>query len=71
MMSATFRNLRKVLLKKYCIRLLLYVSVALHVALLSLFLFSLEDGGLQMYEVVGRIFSMGLVTTFAINWLMN
>ena len=47
--------------------LLLYVSVALHVALLSLFLFSLEDGGLQMYEVVGRIFSMGLVTTFAIN----
>lgn len=47
--------------------LVLYVSVALHLALLSLFLFSLEDGGLQIYEVVGRVLSMGLVTTFAIN----
>lgn len=45
----------------------LYVSVALHLVLLSLFLFSLEDGTLQMYEVVGRVLSMGLVTTFAIN----
>ena len=45
----------------------LYVSVGLHLALLSLFLFSLEDGTLQMYEVVGRVLSMGLVTTFAIN----
>ena len=47
--------------------LVLYVSVALHLALLSLFLFSLEDGALQIYEVVGRVLSMGLVTTFAIN----
>tara|TARA_B100001093_G_scaffold360267_1_gene344985 strand:+ start:3095 stop:4132 length:1038 start_codon:yes stop_codon:yes gene_type:complete len=47
--------------------LVLYVSVALHMVLLSLFLFSLEDGTLQMYEVVGRVLSMGLVTTFAIN----
>ena len=47
--------------------LVLYVSVGLHLALLSLFLFSLEDGTLQTYEVVGRVFSMGLVTTFAIN----
>ena len=47
--------------------LVLYVSVALHLVLLSLFLFSLEDGTLQMYEVVGRVLSMGLVTTFAIN----
>lgn len=47
--------------------LVLYVSVALHLVLLSLFLFSLEDGALQIYEVVGRVLSMGLVTTFAIN----
>ena len=47
--------------------LVLYVSVALHLVLLSLFLFSLEDRALQMYEVVGRVISMGLVTTFAIN----
>ena len=47
--------------------LVLYVSVALHLVLLSLFLFSLEDVTLQMYEVVGRVLSMGLVTTFAIN----
>lgn len=47
--------------------LVLYVSVALHLALLSFFLFSLEDKTLQIYEVVGRVLSMGLVTTFAIN----
>ena len=47
--------------------LVIYVSVALHLALLSFFLFSLEDRTLQVYEVVGRVLSMGLVTTFAIN----
>ena len=47
--------------------LVLYVSVALHLVLLSLFLFSLEDESLQIYEVIGRVLSMGLVTTFAIN----
>ena len=47
--------------------LVLYVSVALHVVLLCLFLFSLEDGTLQTHEVIGRVLSMGLVTTFAIN----
>lgn len=53
--------------KNFAYDLVLYVSVALHLALLSLFLFSLEDGALQIYEVVGRVLSMGLVTTFAIN----
>ena len=47
--------------------LVLYVSVALHLVLLSLFIFSLKDTSLQTYEVVGRVLSMGLVTTFAIN----
>ncbi len=47
--------------------LVLYVSVALHLVLLSLFIFSLKDASLQTYEVVGRVLSMGLVTTFAIN----
>lgn len=47
--------------------LILYISVGLHLALLCIFLFSLKDSSLQIYEVVGRVFSMGLVTTFAIN----
>ena len=47
--------------------LILYISVGLHLVLLCVFLFSLEDASLQIYEVVGRVFSMGLVTTFAIN----
>ena len=47
--------------------LILYISVGLHLVLLCVFLFSLEDASLQMYEVVGRVLSMGLVTTFAIN----
>ena len=47
--------------------IILYVSVGLHLVLLSLFLFSLEDATLQTNEVVGRVLSMGLVTTFAIN----
>ena len=47
--------------------LVLYISVALHLVLLSFFLFSLKDPTLQIYEVVGRVLSMGLVTTFAIN----
>ena len=47
--------------------LILYISVGLHLVLLCIFLFSLEDASLQIYEVVGRVLSMGLVTTFAIN----
>ena len=47
--------------------LILYISVGLHLVLLCVFLFSLQDASLQIYEVVGRVLSMGLVTTFAIN----
>ena len=46
--------------------LVLYVSVALHLVLLSLFFF-FRRRTLQMHEVIGRVLSMGLVTTFAIN----
>ena len=34
---------------------------------LSMYLFSLPESGLMLYEVVGRTLSMGLLTTFAIN----
>ena len=66
MISATFQNLRKVLQKNIVYDLILYISVGLHLALLCIFLFLLKDSSLQIYEVVGRVFSMGLVT-FAIN----
>lgn len=45
----------------------LYLSVGTHLVLLSMFLFSVQEPGLHAYEVIGRILSMGLVTTFAIN----
>jgi len=47
--------------------LVLYLSVATHLFLLGLFLFSLQESRLFTYEIVGRVLSMGLVTTFAIN----
>lgn len=45
----------------------LYFSVALHIFLLTIFLFSITDKSLETYEIVGRTLSMGLLTTFAIN----
>jgi len=45
----------------------LYLSVGIHLVLLSMFLFSVQEPGLQTYELIGRILSMGLLTTFAIN----
>ena len=45
----------------------LYMSVATQIALLGLFLFSLQDPSLVAFDIVGRILSMGLLTTFAIN----
>ena len=45
----------------------LYLSVGTHLLLLYMFLFSLQESGLQVYELIGRILSMGLLTTFAIN----
>jgi alkane 1-monooxygenase len=47
--------------------LVLYLSVGIHLVLLCMFLFSLQESGLQAYEITGRILSMGLLTTFAIN----
>tara|TARA_B100000780_G_C21115077_1_gene451035 strand:+ start:250 stop:1308 length:1059 start_codon:yes stop_codon:yes gene_type:complete len=46
---------------------ILYMSVATQIALLALFLFSLQDPSLVPFDIVGRILSMGLLTTFAIN----
>ena len=46
---------------------LLYLSVGIHLVLLAMFLTSVQEPGLQIYELIGRILSMGLLTTFAIN----
>ena len=63
-----FSELEESLAKKnIAYDLILYTSVGLHLVLLCFFLFSLQDASLQIYEVVGRVLSMGLVTTFAIN----
>ena len=47
--------------------LVLYLSVVTHLVLLGIFIFSVQESGLQTYELIGRILSMGLLTTFAIN----
>tara|TARA_B110000438_G_C15792270_1_gene641272 strand:- start:425 stop:1486 length:1062 start_codon:yes stop_codon:yes gene_type:complete len=45
----------------------LYLSVGTHLVLLGMFLSSVQEPGLQTFELIGRILSMGLLTTFAIN----
>ena len=47
--------------------IVLYFSVGLHLFLLGMFLVSLQDTSLHFYEIAGRVLSMGLLTTFAIN----
>ena len=46
---------------------ILYFSVVLHLFLLGVFLYSISDPRLHIFEIVGRTLSMGLLTTFAIN----
>ena len=45
----------------------LYFSFLIHLVLLVKFLFCLQDPSLEVYEIVGRTLSMGLMSTFAIN----
>ena len=45
----------------------LYFSFLIHLVLLVQFLFCLQDPSLEVYEIVGRTLSMGLMSTFAIN----
>ena len=47
--------------------LILYLSVSIQIVLMILFLLSLQDPTLNSFDILGRILSMGLLTTFAIN----